>query len=99
MPDLNVVMQTRFVSLYLVVCGLFVLSGCARGCESMNRKFQMTKQTYTIRFYSGGKLVEQWTNIRTMVNSSKSSDGYYFRDTEGRLIEVSGDVVIICESC
>jgi hypothetical protein len=49
---------------------------------------------FKIEMYSGGKLVREWTSTGK-IDSEKHSDGYYFRDKEtGKLVTVSGDVVI-----
>jgi hypothetical protein len=49
---------------------------------------------HTVEMYSGGKLVKTWVSTGK-VQSSSSSDGYYFRDQECDCnVEVSGDVVI-----
>ena len=49
---------------------------------------------HTVEMYSGGKLVKTWVST-CKVQSSSSSDGYYFRDQKCDCnVEVSGDVVI-----
>lgn len=49
---------------------------------------------HKVEMYSGGKLVREWVSDGKVINES-NSDGYFFEDKEtGKLIEVSGDVVI-----
>lgn len=49
---------------------------------------------HKVQLYNGGKLVREWT-ASGKVLSEETSDGYYFNDKEtGKLVEVSGDVVI-----
>lgn len=57
-------------------------------------KFGGLGDEFKIEMYSGGKLVREWTSTGKVL-SEPNSDGYYFKDKEtGRLVEVSGDVVI-----
>lgn len=49
---------------------------------------------FKIEMYSGGQLVRTWISTGK-VNSEQGSDGYYFKDkATGKLVEVTGDVVI-----
>lgn len=49
---------------------------------------------FKIEMYSGGVLVRSWISTGK-VNSEEGSDGYYFEDkSTGKLVEVSGDIVI-----
>jgi len=49
---------------------------------------------FKVEMYSGGQKVREWTSSGKVL-SEDGSDGYYFNDSEtGKLIEVSGDVVI-----
>lgn len=49
---------------------------------------------HTIELYSGGQLVRVWESTGK-VQSSRHSDGYYFRDSKCKCnVEVSGDLVI-----
>lgn len=67
---------------------------CA-GCTSAEwSKVSSYGNEHTVEMYSGGQLVRSWTSTGKVL-SETNSDGYYFTDKEtGRLIEVSGDVVI-----
>ncbi len=49
---------------------------------------------FKVEMYSGGQKVREWTSSGKVL-SEQGSDGYYFNDKDsGKLIEVSGDVVI-----
>lgn len=49
---------------------------------------------FKVEMYSGGKLVREWTSTGK-VSIEEGTDGYYFKDKDtGKLIEVSGDVII-----
>jgi hypothetical protein len=49
---------------------------------------------FSVEMYSGGKLVRSWISSGK-VKSEEGSDGYFFIDSQtGKLVEVSGDVVI-----
>lgn len=78
--------------LTLLACSAILLSGCARSCESIDRNIVASSKHVIVRHYSGGKLVGKW-EFHGVINSSSSSDGYYFRYGK-KLIEVSGDVRI-----
>ena len=82
----------RIFFLLTAIIILMSIVGCARGCGMIDREFQMTDKVTIVQQYSGGKLVNRW-QFTGMVNSSSSSDGYYFTISD-TLIEVSGDVVI-----
>lgn len=78
--------------LYLVLI-VVSLSGCARGCQEVKRDtLDNLPKKYRVTLYSGGNEVRKW-EFTGVINSSKSSDGYYFY-ADGKLVEVSGDVVI-----
>ncbi|MEW6381500.1 MAG: hypothetical protein AB1611_18125 [bacterium] len=48
-----------------------------------------------VKLYSGGRLVEQWESTGKVI-SEENSDGWLFVDKKtGKLIRVSGTVVII----
>ena len=90
-------MINRFFILFAVL-GLMLVSACDRDYEKIRRDIQVGKKSYRIELFSGGKLVKYW-DTKTIVNSSEKSDGYYFRDSDENLIEISGDVVITCMDC
>jgi hypothetical protein len=49
---------------------------------------------FKVEMYSGGQKVREWISSGKVLSEEKS-DGYYFNDMNtGKLIEVSGDVVI-----
>lgn len=71
---------------------MFIMTGCQRGCQTMDRQFQSSSRKYEVKMYSGGKVVftDTFTGI---VNEAKGSDGiFYFKGDS--LIEVSGDYII-----
>ena len=78
---------------FLVV--LVVLSLSMFGCSDAERsKFGGLGNEFRITMYSGGIPVKTWVSTGK-VYSEGSSDGYYFKDkATGKLIEISGDVVI-----
>lgn len=50
--------------------------------------------SFKVEMYSGGKLVRSWESSGK-VSSEDNSDGYYFKDFDtGKLVEISGDIVI-----
>jgi hypothetical protein len=76
--------------LILIIC-LFSVLGCSRAKRSailaINSKHRIT-------LYSGGQAVRTWVSSGKIENESKS-DGYYFQDDKtGKLIRVSGQILI-----
>lgn len=76
---------------FLLVLLLIPVLGCT---SSQRASFNALGSSHRVTLYSGGKAIGSW-HSRGKVHSSTQSDGYYFQDDEsGKLIEVSGDVVI-----
>lgn len=66
-------------------------SGCT---DAVIKDFQSFGNYHRVEMYSGGHKVREWISTG-YVESSTDSDGYYFMDSETKLlIKVSGDVVI-----
>jgi hypothetical protein len=76
-----------------LICSVAGLAGT--GCtDATVAKFKGLGNPHLVEMYSGGKRVRHWVSSGK-VQSEENSDGYYFNDTaSGKLIEVSGDVVI-----
>jgi len=68
-----------------------LLSACT---SARVAKFQSLGSKHKIILYSGGVVVGTWHSSGYIQNEEKS-DGYYFKDdSTGKLISVSGTVVI-----
>ena len=65
------------------------LSSCQKEWQSLRKGVQTSKRNYTIKQYSGGVLIGEYT-FKGMLNDSEGSDGYYFYLGD-ELVEVSGD--------
>lgn len=77
----------------IVLCLIAValVAGCTDATRS---KLTGYGDQFKIEMYSGGVKVREWTSSGKVL-SENGSDGYYFNDkSTGKLIEVSGDVVI-----
>lgn len=76
----------------LIAVALFgALSSCT---DSSREKMFNYGNSFKVEMYSGGKLVRSWISTGK-VSAESGSDGYYFKDkATGKLVEVSGDVVI-----
>lgn len=75
----------------LATTALFALASCT---DATRAKIGGYGDEFKVEMYSGGKLVRTWTSSGK-VQSEQRSDGYYFNDkATGKLVEVSGDVVI-----
>lgn len=76
----------------MMMLGIVMLSSCARSCQSLDRDIMDNhKQDVRISQYSGGRLIGVW-EINGIVSNSQNSDGYFFYDNKGRLVEISGDI-------
>jgi len=79
---------------FILVLLLLSLTSCTqRGCQSFNRSFQFTERYYKVSVYSGGKVVKQF-QFKGIINQEENSDGIYWYDNYGELIEVSGDYIV-----
>ena len=78
-----------------VAAGLILLLG---GCtDAQVSKLTAHGSSHKITLYSGGQAVRTWRSTGAVMNEGQS-DGFYFKDKEtGKLIRVSGDVVIEVE--
>jgi hypothetical protein len=79
-------------TIYTLIIGLFILSlSCTDATRS---KLGGYGDEFKIEMYSGGQMVREWTSSGKVL-SEEGSDGYYFNDKNtGKLVEVSGEVVI-----
>ena len=76
---------------YTLILLLIPLIGCT---DAGRAKIGGYGDKFKVEMYSGGEKVREWTSSGKVL-SEQGSDGYYFNDSEsGKLIEVSGDVVI-----
>ena len=64
-------------------------------CNSTIAKFGAINQPHIIALYgNNGVLIQQWESVGR-VSNSESSDGWYFMDAKtGKLVEVSGTIII-----
>lgn len=84
--------MTKYKSIIIALAIATIITG---GCtDARVAKFKGYGSPHHVELYSGGKKVREWVSSGK-VSSEANSDGYYFNDFDtGRLIEVSGDVVI-----
>jgi hypothetical protein len=75
----------------LLVAPLIAAAGCT---DAQIAKVGALGSGHKITLYSGGQAVREFHTDGKVVSEEKS-DGYYFMDrATGKLVEVSGDVVI-----
>lgn len=75
----------------LAACLIGIMSGCTDA--NMSQLGAYGKQ-FNVTLYSGGKEVRKWTSTGKVATESQS-DGWYFTDaSNGKLVRVSGDVVV-----
>ena len=73
---------------------MLLVAGCQRQCNRLNKNIQSSERYYKVYLYSGGKIVYA-DSLKTIINSEENSDGIYFYNKAGELIEISGDYVVI----
>ena len=77
-----------------LVSVLFLFSGCGWLENRINQlSLTVASGDYKISLYSGGKMVRSWKLHDALIQTEKSSDGYYF-SYKGKLVRVSGDIVV-----
>jgi hypothetical protein len=75
----------------LLLLSLYLFTGCT---SAQVAKFQSLGSKHKITLYSGGVAVRVWHSTGYIQNEEKS-DGYYFKDdATGKLVSVSGQIVI-----
>jgi len=75
----------------IVLIALLGLMGCSKAQRTL---ILSAGSKHRITLYSGSSAVRSWVSSGTIENEEKS-DGYYFQDdTTGKLVRVSGSVVI-----
>lgn len=77
----------------LAVSTIVLLSSCQRGCARWNKRNQFTERNYEVIMFSGGDTVFV-DHFKGIVNNNEKSDGVYYYNTNGDLIEISGDYII-----
>jgi hypothetical protein len=84
-------MKKLFVIALICAATVFTGTGCT---DATMAKFKGLGNPHLVEMYSGGERVRYWISSGR-VKSPESSDGYFFSElSSGKLIEVSGDVVI-----
>lgn len=78
----------------LLIIVLVGSTGCARWKQKNKRNlFDNKAHDIKVTLYSGGQAVRVWDLKDAIISNSDGSDGYYFYEG-GKLIEISGDIVI-----
>ena len=73
---------------------VFGLSGCGWLDNKINHiSLGFTSGNYNVTMYSGGVAVKQWVLNDVLIQTEKTSDGFYWSDN-GKIIRISGDIVI-----
>lgn len=82
-------------NILIFVIGLFLICGCT---DATIGKFKALGDSAHVTCFSGGKLIYEGCSTGK-VKSESSSDGYYFQDKRTKkVMEVSGNCVIIYDS-
>ena len=79
------------IQIILTLVTIIVMVSCT---DARKEKMFNYNNEFKVEMYSGGQLVREWISTGK-VNSEDGSDGYYFKDkSTGKLVEVTGDIVI-----
>jgi hypothetical protein len=85
-------MKIKLLSILLI--GSLLLSGCGALRNSVSKMGDgMSAKDYTVTVYSGGTAVKSYQVKNSFINSEASSDGWFFY-VDGKLVRVSGTVVV-----
>lgn len=77
----------------VIIIGALTLTSCQRSCARFEKGIQTSERNYKIVMFSGGDTVFV-DEFKGIVNNSETSDGVYYYNSKGELVEVSGDYVI-----
>ncbi len=86
-------MKTRIKTNTLALLLITTLTSCQRGCNKLDRAIQTTDRYYEVTLFSGGDTVFT-DKFKGIVNNSEQSDGIYYFNNNGQMIEISGDYII-----
>lgn len=81
---------------YIIALILLSLTSCQRACNRFDRAVQASERNYIITVFSGGDTIYT-DKFKGIVNDSEQSDGIYYYNQHGELVEISGDYIIISE--
>lgn len=77
--------------LLVIAIAIFVVPGCT---DAERASLSAYGEQHVIELYSGGQKVREWQSTGK-VFSEENSDGFYFKDSAtGKLVRVTGDVVV-----
>lgn len=75
----------------IAISALLLLTACS---DAIYAKGESYGEPHVIQLWSGGQKVAEWTSTGKVENEPKS-DGFFFKDAAtGKLVRVSGEVVI-----
>jgi hypothetical protein len=84
-------MAHNFFRHIIFSCTLIACIGCT---DAKRAKLDGLGSKYKVEVLSGGQVVRTYISTGK-VSSEKKSDGYYFMDSQtGKLVEISGQVII-----
>lgn len=79
--------------LVFAIALIFSMTACS---DAEKAAWGALGEKHRVTLYSGGQKVGEWTTTGKIENES-SSDGYYFNDEKtGKLVSVTGTLVIEC---
>jgi hypothetical protein len=79
----------------LIVIASILLSGCSGTVNGIHKSWNsMTSGNYHIMVYSGPTMIREYHIKNSYINSEVHTDGWFFFTNDGKLVRVSGTVVI-----
>lgn len=83
------------VVLLLVMVSVSLVSSCSAFYNSIYKEAKgFSSGHYKVKLYSCGKDPVIEYDVTGFINTESQSDGYYFIDNHGKLVRISGNIVI-----
>ena len=85
----------RMIVMIMIAIGLMTISGCAKWKNQIAADggiFTSHPGDYIVISQSGGQIMDVWKLESVMVQAVSGSDGWLFRDEDGVVVFIGGDV-------
>jgi len=79
-----------------MILAALTLTACSGSTQNAWQKTatDYSRADFKVTLYSGGQVIRTWDLKNTFVNDEDQSGMVYFFDTNGKMVRLTGDVVI-----